>query len=159
MLNIQKNIVQKKQKIYNNILGVCFMLTIQNYIMNFIINILIKKEGWIFVNIKTVEDAINFHGEKFAKFGQGESYVRNCVERIVPLYQNYFSQEELAKFVSRAIVDTTGWLHLPNNLVSLLEQAREQQDEDELLRQQIQKRRIEEQALKYVQDFREGKRG
>ena len=118
-----------------------------------------KKEGWIFVNIKTVEDAINFHGEKFAKFGQGESYVRNCVERIVPLYQNYFSQEELAKFVSRAIVDTTGWLHLPNNLVSLLEQAREQQDEDELLRQQIQKRRIEEQALKYVQDFREGKRG
>lgn len=159
MLNIQKNIVQKKQKIYNNILGVCFMLTIQNYIMNFIINILIKKEGWIFVNIKTVEDAINFHGEKFAKFGQGESYVRNCVERIVPLYQNYFSQEELAKFVSRAIVDTTGWLHLPNNLVSLLEQAREQQDEDELLRQQIQKRRIEEQALRYVQDFREGKRG
>ncbi|MEH6849440.1 hypothetical protein [Bacillus pseudomycoides] len=111
------------------------------------------------MKIKTVEGAIKFHGEKFIKFGKGERYVRDCIKNIIPVYENDFSEEELARIVSNAIVNTVGWLNLPNKLIDYLEEEKAQKIEDELLRQQIQKRRIEEQALQYAKDFREGKRG
>ncbi|WP_267379550.1 hypothetical protein [Bacillus sp. GM_Baccil_2] len=109
------------------------------------------------MNIKTVENAIKFHGKKFAKFGKGEAYIRSCVNRILPIYEEHFTEEELSKIVSTAIVNTVGWLYFSNNLVDILEKEKEQKIEDELLRQQIQKRKLKEQALKFVQDFREGK--
>lgn len=110
------------------------------------------------MNIKTVENAIKFHGKKFAKFGKGEDYIQNCVNRILPVYEGHFTEEELSKIVSTAIVKTVGWLYFPNNLVDILEKEQEQKIEDELLRQQIQKRKLKEQTLKFAQDFREGKR-
>ncbi|MFA2810677.1 hypothetical protein [Bacillus mycoides] len=109
------------------------------------------------MNIKTVENAIKFHGKKFAKFGKGEEYIHSCVNRILPIYENHFTEEELSKIVSTAIVNTVGWLNFPANLVDILEREKEQKIEDELLRQQIQQRQLKEQALKFVQDFREGK--
>lgn len=109
------------------------------------------------MNIKTVENAIKFHGKKFARFGKGEVYIRSCVNRILPVYEDHFTEEELSKIVSTAIVNTAGWLYFPNNLVDILEKEKEQKIEDELLRQHIQKRKLKEKALKFVQDFREGK--
>ncbi|TKI12363.1 hypothetical protein FC696_13130 [Bacillus wiedmannii] len=110
------------------------------------------------MNINTVEDAIKFHGRKFAKFGKGEAYIHSCVNKILPIYEEHFTEKELSKIVSTAIVNSVGWLYFPNNLVDILEKEKEQKIEDELLRQQIEKRKLKEQALKFAQDFREGKR-